>query len=147
MKFANIGTFALAALSVAASPVAQAQAQAVEAVEVDVGKRAVVVGTVIGDVESLLGTLITDIEALATAAGIDVSQILGAIGISLTGKRDEITGEIKREYVVDEKRDLNAVVKAVQKLIGDLLKSLIKLASDAGVSILSQIFTLGLKFT
>lgn len=138
MKFASIGTFALAAFSVAASPVAQAEQAKT------VAKRDVDIGSVVGDVESLLGTIVKDVESIASAAGLDLSTILKDAGITLAVKRDEITGEIKREVAVDDKRDLNGVVSAVETLIGDVLASLVTLAGTSGVSLISLILSLGL---
>lgn len=139
MKFSTLSTFALAAFSVVASPVAQAAEP-----RNTLAKREIDLSTVLGDVDALLESLISDVEGVADAAGVDVSGLLEGAGITLVHKRDEITGEMKREFVLDEKRSVSAVVAAVEKLIGDLLKSLVKLAGDVGVSLLGELAGLGL---
>lgn len=139
MKFSTLSTFALAAFSVVASPVAQATEP-----KNTLAKREIDLSTVLGDVDALLESLVSDVEGVADAAGVDISGLLEGAGITLVHKRDEITGEMKREFVLDEKRSVSAVVAAVEKLIGDLLKSLVKLAGDVGVSLLGELAGLGL---
>lgn len=145
MKFAKFGAIALATVSVVASPVAQAPSVDQNNLNVaDIQKRALDVGKIVGDVENLLGVVLLDVEGIVSAAGVDLDEVLKGLGITLNSKRDEITGEIKRKYVVEDKRDIAAVVTAVEKLIVDILKSLVTLATDAGVSLLGELFNLGL---
>lgn len=141
MKFSAISTFALAAVSVVASPVAQAEKP--KLVQKVVARGDIDLGSVVGDVESLLGSIVKDVESIASSAGIDIATILSDAGISLLVKRDDVTGEVKRSVNLDQ-RDLNSVIGDVESLIGNVLSSLVKLAETAGLSFIEEVLSLGL---
>lgn len=127
----------------AASGVESAAAGAAATVASTAGGLTGTAGTIVGDVENLLATIITDVEAIASAAGIDVSSILSAAGIAVNTKRDEAAEEVVARDV-DEKRDVSGVVSAAGTLVLDVLAGVVKIAGDAGVSVIGSLLDLGL---
>lgn len=160
MKFSTIATFAFAALSVASSPVPPVVEN-----NIVVEKRAIDLDQVLADVESLVGTLITDVGLVAAAAGVNVTEVLGGLGIKLTVKREFLDFEevVKRDEIIEDKvvatekvardigdpeqagmkRDVPAIIGAVEQLVRHLLQAIVKLLGDVGLSLLNEI--IGLK--
>lgn len=135
MHFTKFFTVALAAVTASATAIPDVQKRDVGDIAiVDIEKRDI--GAIVGSVEQLVGTIIADVEKIADAAGVNVTEILKDVGLTVLAKREvEIPATVN-----NDKRDLAAVLAAVEGLVSDILAGVGSITSAAGLgSLLSDL--------
>lgn len=122
MRFSKIFTAAFVAVAVTASPVSAPVDE----------KRLVNLKVLATGVEALLTDVVKDVEAIAGDIGFDLTQTLADLSLTLSVKRDV------------EERGLTGAVLGVETLLAHVLKDVVVIASEAGISVFSLLASIGL---